>query len=381
MALNNIFFYCDDDDVELFYDRYRHFFEDNILLFSTNPYTISFLMSKENAISEVKKGFSHADKILMKISSCKVTNTERNIIEQGVKNNICSRAVLYDQQHTKRFIFHCARRVNFIQKYLSNKNIDTVVVTDHIYSPALDFCIAALRLGCKLLIRTQPYRSDYAKSFKTIDHLDQLYEHPWQINQQNADILVQNLISSTNNVAQTQEDIGGVMIACHRLNDMNLLYSGDWFFDYVDWLDKTLSICKDYFPNQRIFVRPHPTEGQRHYIDQIMSKHDISSSQIMDSSVLDWKMVAEKKLLVITIRGTIFLEALGKKVPAITTSRTRFTNFGEALFGKNPEQFMTPDLHTIFREKKITSVSELQQSLALNIEKFEANSLQIEYIR
>ena len=379
MASDNVLFYCDDDDIELFYERYQHFFKKNVLLFSVNQHTISYLKAR-NAICGVKNGFSNIDKILIRLFSDNITSVEQDLISLAVKNTICSRTISYNSHDLPKFTSYCAKRINFLEAYLKRKRIGTVVVTDHIYSPALDFCIAAVRCGCRLLIRSQPYRETYAKAFKLITELNELYEHPWQVKVDDAKILINNVTSLNLDDRRYDDDFGGLLIACHRLNDMNLLYGKDWFKDYIDWLDIVLKISTKYFSYNNIFVRPHPTEGQRHLIDQTMLKYHLNATHIMDSSEIDWEFVRRKKLLILTIRGTIFLDALKRGVPAITTSKTRYTSFGEALFGHNPEHMSLSDLHKIFEKKKIQRISEFQAEIAKNIENFEADRLQFNYI-
>lgn len=306
-----------------------------------------------------------------------LSNEEESLLTLAIKNNITRESIRLVQKDYRKFLRYYAAEIGYMQKYIRKKSITDLIVTDTIYTPAICYALAALRENIRVHLRTAPYTKKYSNAFKEIRDIHELYEHPWQLTKLQMVELLQDISSFDHHEQLVRFDC--LVIACHRLNDMNLLNAGDWFEDYADWLQKIfLTACSVNF-QKPIFVRPHPTENNKNMIYEITDKFPDLQIKFDESQGSQCPFSYPKNSLFLTIRGTIFTEALSNGVRCLTTSRTRYSMFGSAIFGRYPEAMSLLELGDLLKSGSLMSVSTKRQELAKAIMLKERDGLNLEF--
>lgn len=375
--MKRILFVFDDSDIRPFLNRYRYIFENNIVTVVTQNKTTRAQLDKFVSVKYFSRRSSLSITLLKNIYNFDLSTEEKKLLILAIKNNITRENIRLVKEDYRKLLSHYAAEVNHIQKYIRKNRISDLIVTDTIYAPAICYALASLRENIRVHLRTAPYTNEYSNAFKEINSIYKLYDHPWQLQHQQMVELLQD-ISSFNDYEQL-ESFDCLVIASHRLNDMNLLNAGDWFEDYTDWLEKVLFTARSVDFQKPIFVRPHPTENNKNIFYEITEKFADLKIEIDDSQGGECPFSYPENSLFLTIRGTIFTEALSNGIRCITTSRTRYSIFGSAIFGSYPEALSLIELGALLKSGSLLSVSDKRQKLAKAIIVRESDGLNLEF--
>lgn len=375
--MKHILFVYDDNDIRPFLNRYKYIFENNIVTIATQNKNTRSQLDKVVNVNYFKRLPSLPYGLFGIMRKINLSTEEQNLLVLAIKNNIvrdCSRLVEKDY---KKFLLFYSAEIVYIQKYIRKNNITDLIVTDTIYTPAICYALASLRENIRIHLRTAPYTKDYSNAFKEVGGICELYEHPWQLKKLQVMELLKDVSSFDGHERLVSFDC--LVIACHRLNDMNLLNKGDWFEDYADWLQKVLFTARSVDFQKPIFVRPHPSENDKNTIYEITEKFADLKIKFDESQGGQCPFSYPKNTLFLTIRGTIFTEALSNGVRCLTTSRTRYSVFGSAIFGRYSEAMSLLELGDLLKSGNLMSVSTKRQELAKAIILRERDGLNLEF--
>ena len=116
----------------------------------------------------------------------------------------------------------------------------------------------------------------------------------------------------------------GLCLYLHDFFDSPGLYGGNLFSNHVEWVEVTIKYLKQ--KNIPLYIKIHPNEREESEVlrKQLFKKHE-NSFQIIDTdiSLVDLKKTPIKAI--ITVYGTVSIEATYIGIPIISAGRSPFT--------------------------------------------------------
>lgn len=131
-----------------------------------------------------------------------------------------------------------------------------------------------------------------------------------------------------------------ILVAPHSFSDVCRGEGAQAFFDYYQWFLNTVQLAKKYKHYYWVF-KPHPSShmyGEEGIVEKIVKQHESDIIRLVPDSI-STKSVFSCVDLILTVRGSIALEATCQGVPVIQCGSAPWTDYVDVPVSKNPFEY------------------------------------------